>query len=64
MGNSAQCYVAAGMGWAFGGERIHVYVWLTHFKMTATEQQQICMAGSLCFPLETITILLIGYTPV
>ena len=28
-GNSAQCYVAAGMGGEFGGECIHVYVWLS-----------------------------------
>ena len=29
--NSAQCYVAAWMGWGFGEEWIHVYVWLTPF---------------------------------
>ena len=28
-GNSAQCHVAAWMGGEFGGERIHVYVWLS-----------------------------------
>ena len=28
-GNSAQCYVAAWMGVEFGGEWIHVYVWLS-----------------------------------
>ena len=28
-GNSAQCYVAAWMGGDFGGEGIHVYVWLS-----------------------------------
>ena len=27
--NSAQCYVAAWMGGEFGGEWIHVYVWLS-----------------------------------
>ena len=27
--NSAQCYVAAWMGREFGGEWIHVYVWLS-----------------------------------
>ena len=32
-GNSAQCYVAAWMGGEFGGERIHVYVWLNHFAV-------------------------------
>ena len=29
--NSAQCYVAAGMGGEFRGEWIHVYVWLSPF---------------------------------
>ena len=48
-GNSAQCYVAAWMGGEFGGEWIHVYV---------------CMAESLCCPSETITTLLISYTPI
>ena len=28
-GNSAQCHVAAWMGGEFGGEWIHVYVWLS-----------------------------------
>ena len=28
-GNSAQCYVAAGMGGEFGGEWIFVYIWLS-----------------------------------
>ena len=48
-GNSAQCYVAAWMGGEFGGEWIHVYV---------------CMDESLCCPPETITTLLISYTPI
>ena len=32
-GNSAQCYVAAWMGGEFGGERLHVYVWLSCFAV-------------------------------
>ena len=32
-GNSAQCYVAAWMGGGFGGEWIHVYVWLNPFTV-------------------------------
>ena len=32
-GNSAQCYVAAWMGGDFGGEWIHVYVWLSPFAV-------------------------------
>ena len=31
--NSAQCYVAAWMGGEFGGEWIHVYVWLSPFAV-------------------------------
>ena len=30
MGNSAQCYVVAWMAGEFGGEWIHVSVWLSH----------------------------------
>ena len=37
-GHSAQCYVAAWMGGEFGGEWIHVYVWLSrsavHLKLS------------------------------
>ena len=32
-GNSAHCYVAAWMGGEFGGEWIHVYVWLSPFAV-------------------------------
>ena len=46
--NSAQCYVAAWMGGEFEGEWIHVYVWLSPFAV----------------PPETITTLLIAYTPI
>ena len=31
--SSAQCYVAAWMGGEFGGEWIHVYVWLSPFAV-------------------------------
>ena len=31
--NSAQCYVAVWMGGEFGGEWIHVYVWLSSFAV-------------------------------
>ena len=31
--NSAQCYVASWMGEEFGGEWIHVYVWLSPFAV-------------------------------
>ena len=29
--NSTQCYVAVWKGGEFGGERIHVFVWLSRF---------------------------------
>ena len=32
-GISAQCYVAAWIGGEFGGEWIHVYVWLSPFTV-------------------------------
>ena len=32
-GKFAQCYVAAWMGRGFGGEWIHVYVWLSPFSV-------------------------------
>ena len=31
--SSAQCYVAAWMGGGFGGEWIHVYIWLIPFAV-------------------------------
>ena len=31
--NSAQCYVATWMGGEFGGEWMHVYVWLSPFAV-------------------------------
>ena len=31
--NSVQCYMAPWMGGVFGGERIHVYVWLSPFAV-------------------------------
>ena len=47
--NSAQYYVAAWMGGEFGGEWIHVYVWLSPFTVHLKLSQH---------------CLLIGYTPV
>ena len=32
-GKSAHCHVAAGMGGEFGGEWVHVYVWLSLFAV-------------------------------
>ena len=33
IGNSTLCYLAACMGGEFGGEWIHVYVWLSPFNI-------------------------------
>ena len=33
MGNSGQCYVPAWTGGEFGGEWIHVFVWLSPFTV-------------------------------
>ena len=48
-GNSAQCYVEAWMGGGFGGEWIHVYVWLSPFAVHQKPSQH---------------CLLISYTPI
>ena len=39
-GNSVQCYVAARMGEEFGGEWIHVYMWLSPFVVHLKLSQQ------------------------
>ena len=38
--NSAQCHMAAWMGEEFGGEWIHVYVWLSPFAVHLKLSQQ------------------------
>ena len=47
--NSAQCYMTAWVEGEFGGEWILVYVWLSPFTVLSP---------------ETITAVLIGYTPI
>ena len=39
---SAQCYVAAWMGGKFGGEWIHVYVWLSSFAVHLKDHNIVC----------------------
>ena len=39
-GDSVQCYVAAWMGGEFGGEWIHVHVWLSPFPVHLKLPQQ------------------------
>ena len=42
--DSAQCYAAAGMGGEFGGEWIHVYVWLSLFTVHLKLSQHYSLA--------------------
>ena len=44
IGNSAQCYVPAWMGGEFGGEWIHVYVWLRPFAMHLNYHNSVYLA--------------------
>jgi len=44
-GNSAQCYVAVWMGGEFGGEGIHVYVWLSPFLVHLKPSQHCLLPG-------------------
>ena len=55
-GNSAQCYVAVWVGGEFGGEWIHVYVWLSpfaihlklsHFYLAYVHANSLVMSDSL-----------------
>ena len=48
-GNSAHCYVAAWMGGEFGGEWIHIYIYMVQSLHSSPETIQHC--------------LLISYTP-
>ena len=43
--NSVQCCVAAWMGGEFGGERIHVYVWLSPFTVHVRLSQHCMLIG-------------------
>ena len=46
-GNSAQCYVAAWMGEEFGGEWIHLYVWLRPFAVRLKLSQYCLLMGCI-----------------
>ena len=41
-GNSGQCYVAGWTGGQFGGEWIHVYIWLSPFAVHLKLSQMVC----------------------
>ena len=44
-GNSAQCHMAAWMAGEFGGEWIHVYVWLSVFSVHLKPSQHCFFTG-------------------
>ena len=44
-GNSSQCCVTAWMGGEFGGEWIHVYVWLSPFDVYLKPSQHYLLTG-------------------
>ena len=46
-GNSAQCYVAAWTGGGFGGEWIHVYIWLSPFIVHLKLSQHCLLTGHI-----------------
>ena len=55
MGNSAQCFVAAWMGGEFGGEWIHVYVWLSPFAVhLKLSQCEIIMLAILEYKIRSL----------
>ena len=51
-GKSAPCHMAAGMGGEFGGEGIHVRVWLSPFGVHLKLSPQ-CYPEQLRFPNQT-----------
>ena len=52
-GNSAQCYVAAWMGEGFGGERVHVYVWLSPFAFHPSLSQH-CLSAAPQYKIKSL----------
>ena len=51
-GNSAQCYVVAWMGGEFGGEWIHVLVWLNHLAVPLKLSQH-CLSVILQYKIKS-----------
>ena len=47
VGNYVQCYMATWMGEEFGGEWIHVYVWLSPFPVHLKLSQYPCLENSM-----------------
>ena len=58
--NSAQCHMAAWMGRGFRGERIHVYVRLSHFAIHLKLLQQMLIGYS---PIQNLKIIIIPQVP-
>ena len=52
-GNSAHCYVSGWMGGEFGGEWIHLYVWLSHFAVHLKLLQR-CSSATLQYKIKCL----------
>ena len=52
-GNRALCYVVAWWGGEFGGERIHVYVWLNRFAVHLKVSQH-CWLAILQYKIKSL----------
>ena len=58
--NSAQCYVATWMGGGFGGEWIHVYVWLSPLAVYLKLSQH-CLSAISQYKLKSLENKFLNY---
>ena len=52
---STQCYVAAWRGRGFGGEWIHVYIWLSPFTVHLKLSQHCLLISCVCVRMHTLS---------
>ena len=52
--NSAQCYVATWVGGEFGGEWIHICVWLSPFAVYLKLSQHCLLMGYTCYKIKSL----------
>ena len=55
-GGSAQCYVAATMGRAFGGEGVCIYVWLSPFAVHQKLSQHCLLISCVCVHVYAVAL--------
>ena len=55
-GGSAQCYAAATMGGAFGGEGVCIYVWLSPFAVHQKLSQHCLLISCVCVHVYTVAL--------